>query len=376
MAVDLTQELAYWLALYRTPGIGNKNFSYILEKYSTPATVFSNLDKLSDLSAKILHSLHKPDWEGVTRDLEWVEQQPNRYILTLADKDYPPLLKEIADPPPVLFIEGNPELLSLPQLGIVGSRNPSPNGKETAHQFAYSLSRSGLLISSGLAVGIDTAAHQGSLASNLPTIAIVGTGLDRVYPARNRDLAQKIRENGALISEFSIGTPPLAQNFPRRNRIISGLSLGILVIEAATQSGSLITARLAAEQGREVFAIPGSIHNPLSKGCHQLIREGAKLVETAQDIIDEVKSLVGFIAANNQSYLDSSNNENLQNIESEYRNVLNNLGYDPLPIDVLVERCQLTVEELSSILLMLELQGFITALPGGCYIRCDRGDQL
>ncbi|CAH9019628.1 DNA-processing protein DprA [Candidatus Nitrosacidococcus sp. I8] len=375
MTVDLTQELSYWLALYRTPGIGSKNFSYLLEKYGTPATVFSNLNKFSGLSAKILDSLHKPDWEGVTRDLQWLEQQSNRCILTLADKDYPPLLKEITDPPPVLFIEGSLELLSLPQLGIVGSRNPSSNGKETAHQFSHSLSRSGLLINSGLAVGIDTAAHQGSLASNLPTIAVVGTGLDRVYPARNRDLAQKIRENGALVSEFPIGTPPLAQNFPRRNRIISGLSLGILVIEAATQSGSLITARLAAEQGREVFAIPGSIHNPLSKGCHRLIREGAKLVETAQDIMGELKSLVGFIAAN-QPYLDSSNNKDLQNIESEYKNVLNKLGYDPVPIDALVERCQLTVEELSSILLVLELQGFITALPGGCYIRCNRGDQL
>lgn len=365
-------ERACWLALHRAPGIGSIGFGRLLKEYGSPAAVLAAPEKATDLSNETRHYLRQPDWGAVEQDLKWLEQ-PERYLLTLADPGYPPLLREIPDPPPVLFIHGDPSLLSLPQLAIVGSRNPSPTGAETAAQFATYLASSGLVITSGLALGIDAAAHEGALAAKAPTIAVAGTGLDRVYPARHRALAHAIAKGGALVSEFPIGTPPLPQNFPRRNRLISGLSLGILVVEAALQSGSLITARLGAEQGREVFAIPGSIHNPLARGCHRLIREGAKLVETAQDIWEELGPLVGSMA-------DLQPQEKHKKIEEssrdpEYQILLDCLGYDPLPIDILVERCGLTAEAVSSMLLMLELQGRITALPGGRYLRCGKEGQ-
>jgi DNA processing protein len=207
------------------------------------------------------------------------------------DGRYPPLLREIPQAPPVLFVHGDPDCLRVPQLAMVGTRNPTPSGRETARQFAAHLAGAGMIITSGLALGIDAAAHQGALAGGGRTIAVMGTSLDRVYPAKHRDLARAIAERGALVSELPTGTPALAENFPRRNRLISGLALGVLVVEAALQSGSLITARLALDQGREVFAIPGSIHNPLAKGCHALIRQGAKLVETANDIVEELGAL-------------------------------------------------------------------------------------
>ncbi len=217
----------------------------------------------------------------------------NRHLITLHDARYPTLLREIDDAPPMLFIQGDPTILNLPQIAIVGSRNPSASGRQTATDFAHFLASAGLAITSGLADGIDGAAHQGALETKNSTLAVTGTGLDRVYPAKHRELAHRIAEQGALISELPPGTPPIPANFPRRNRIISGLSLGTLVVEAAQKSGSLITARLATEQGREVFAIPGSIHNPLARGCHALIRQGAKLVETAGDILEELAPLLG-----------------------------------------------------------------------------------
>lgn len=362
-------EWAYWLALHRAPGVGSIHFRRLLEEYGTPAAVFAAPEGVTGLNDETRRYLRQPDWEAVEQDLLWLEQ-PDRFLLTLADPDYPPLLREIPDPPPVLFVHGQPSLLSLPQLAIVGSRNPSPAGAETAAQFATYLAGSGLVISSGLALGIDAAAHEGALAAKAPTIAVAGTGLDRVYPARHRTLAHAIAERGALVSEFPIGTPPLPQNFPRRNRLISGLSLGILVVEAALQSGSLITARLGAEQGREVFAVPGSIHNPLARGCHRLIRDGAKLVETAQDIWEELGALAG-VNVDLQPHEKSSKIDAPAN-DPEYQVVLDCLGYDPLPIDILVERCGLTAEAVSSMLLVLELQGRITALPGGRYLRCGK----
>lgn len=365
-------ERAYWLALHRAPGIGSASFCRLLKEYSSPAAVFAASGKIAGLSDETQRYLRQPDWEAVEQDLRWLEQ-PGRYLLTLADRGYPALLREIPDPPPVLFVHGDSSLLSLPQLAIVGSRNPSPAGAEVAAQFANYLARSGLVISSGLALGIDAAAHQGALAAKAPTIAVAGTGLDRVYPARHRALAHAISEGGALVSEFPIGTPPLPQNFPRRNRLISGLSLGVLVIEAALQSGSLITARLGAEQGREVFAIPGSIYNPLARGCHRLIREGAKLVEAAQDILEELGSLIG--ATTELQSREEFKETNASTKDPEYQLLLDNLGYDPLPIDILVERCRLTAEEVSSMLLVLELQGLITALPGGRYFRCSKEGQ-
>ncbi|ADJ29788.1 DNA-processing protein DprA [Nitrosococcus watsonii] len=365
-------ERAYWLALHRAPGVGSISFCRLLEKYGSPAAIFAAPERVAGLSGEVRHYLRQPDWKAVEQDLKWLEQ-PDHYLLTLADPEYPQLLREIPDPPPVLFIHGDPSLLSLPQLAIVGSRNPSPAGAETAAQFATYLANSGLVISSGLALGIDAAAHEGALAAKAATIAVAGTGLDRVYPARHHALAHAIAESGALVSEFPIGTPPLPRNFPRRNRLISGLSWGILVVEAALQSGSLITARLGAEQGREVFAIPGSIHNPLARGCHHLIREGAKLVEAAQDIWEELGALAGAIP--NLQFQESPKEIEASTDDPEYRLLLECLGYDPLPIDRLVERCGLTAEAVSSMLLVLELQGCITALPGGHYLRCGKEGQ-
>ncbi len=367
-------EQAYWLALHRAPGIGSRHFRYLLEEYGSAAGVFAASGRVAGLSEATQGYLRRPDWEAVAQDLKWLEQ-PGCCLLTWTDPDYPLLLREIADPPPVLFVQGKPALLALPQLAVVGSRNPSPAGAETAAQLADYLARSGLVITSGLALGIDAIAHESALAAKASTVAVAGTGLDRVYPARHRALAHAIAEDGALVSEFPIGTPPLPQNFPRRNRLISGLSMGVIVIEAALQSGSLITARLGAEQGREVFAIPGSIHNPLARGCHRLIREGAKLVETAQDVLEELGPLMGATLRphyKEQSLLPVSSGEG---DELKYQVLLDCLGYDPLPIDSLIERTGLTAEAVSSMLLVLELQGRVTALSGGRYLRCGKEGQ-
>jgi DNA processing protein len=288
--------------------------------------------------------------------------QKNNTVLTLTDNDYPALLKEIPDPPPLLFVRGNPEILSLPQIAIVGSRNPSTLGLETAAAFAKTLSQHGFVITSGLALGIDAASHQGALNAKGYTIAVAGTGLDRVYPARNKDLATEIVNTGAMVSEFPPGTLAKANHFPRRNRIISGLCQGLLVVEAAKQSGSLITARMALEQNREVFAIPGSIHNPLARGCNALIREGAKLVETTQDILEEFSQYI--------QQDERINTTNLQTtLDLEQQTLLNRIMFSPTTIDKLVEDTGLSVEIISSMLLILELQGFVEANAGGSYTR-------
>ena len=294
-------------------------------------------------------------------DLEWLEQQ-NNGVLTFNDTNYPSQLKEIADPPPVLFVRGNPDLLSLPQIAIVGSRNPSALGEETAFNFAKTLSHYGFVITSGLALGIDGASHRGALNAKGYTVAVAGTGLDRVYPARHKELATEIVNTGVMISEFPPGTTAKANHFPRRNRIISGLCQGLLVVEAAKQSGSLITARMALEQNREVFAIPGSIHNPLARGCNALIREGAKLVETTQDILEELNQYYQqdekLLPLTTQSTLDL-----------EQQTLLNRVMFSPTSIDHLVENTGESVEAISSMLLILELQGYLEATAGGCYVR-------
>jgi DNA processing protein len=276
-------------------------------------------------------------------------------------------LLQIPDSPPLLYIHGNVDILSSLQLSMVGSRNPTVSGRRTAKEFAGCLATAGLTITSGLALGIDAASHTGALDVGKPTIAVMGTGLDRVYPASNRDLAHRIAEHGALVSEFPIGTPPKPENFPQRNRIISGLSLGTLVVEAATRSGSLISARCATEQGREVFAIPGSIHNPLSRGCHALIRQGAKLVETAQDIMDELGSLAA--AATSTSSSVSESTEHGPELATDYMQLLDSMGYSNASVDMLVETSGLTPAIVSSMLLQLELKGFIASCPGGLYNR-------
>ena len=285
---ETADTLIDWLALCHAPGAGTATIHRLLESFSTPANALrASNGQLQQLGLKqsAINALRKPDEAGIARDLEWHEQ-PNNHIITCHDPAYPVLLSQLPDPPPLLYVHGSVDLLSEPQLAMVGSRNPSRSGQQTAVDFARHLASAGLVITSGLALGIDAACHQGALDVNAPTIAVMGTGLDRVYPARHRDLALRIAEQGSLISEFPIGTSPQPGNFPQRNRIISGLCLGTLVVEAAIRSGSLISARYALEQGREVFAIPGSIHNPLARGCHYLIRQGAKLVETAEDVID------------------------------------------------------------------------------------------
>ncbi|WP_287110650.1 DNA-processing protein DprA [Methylobacillus sp.] len=300
-----------------------------------------------------------PDPEQQAMISAWL-LQPGNHLLTLADACYPQSLLDIPNPPPLLYAKGRLELLKMPSIAVVGSRNASPQGEKNAEEFAAALSRQGVCIVSGMALGIDGAAHKGALQAGGATVAVVGTGLDIVYPARHRALAHQIAEQGLIISEFALGTPSRAQNFPRRNRIISGLSQGCLVVEASLQSGSLITARLAAEQGREVFAIPGSIHSPHAKGCHQLIKQGAKLVESTQDIFEEMKMFPKPIP----DAIDT-----VQPAGSVHDPLLEALGYDPVSLDTLAARSGLTTEHLSAMLLVLELEGKVTSLPGGRFQR-------
>ena len=295
---------------------------------------------------------------------EWLQSAGNRLIAAGTD-DYPELLAQISRPPALLYVKGDPAVLQLPALAIVGSRNPTQTGIRNAHEFARYLGSCGFCIVSGLAEGIDTAAHRGALAAGAATVAILGHGIDRVYPAKNRALAHEIAERGALVSEFPLGTHPHKTLFPQRNRLISGLSLGTLVIEAAKRSGSLITARHAGEQGREVFALPGSIHNPLARGCHKLIRDGAKLVETAEDIVAELAPLSSLLL---QKSLESTDNETTSdNADAEYRLLKDALSHDPLRVDDLAKNSGLTIDQVSSMLLILELQGEVESLSGGRY---------
>lgn len=304
--------------------------------------------------------------ESVALAEAWLADARNR-IIAFDDPHYPPLLRTLADPPLALYCCGATDLLATPQLAIVGSRNPTPGGLDNARAFAQDLATAGLTITSGLALGIDGAAHEGALAAKGRTIAVFGTGIDRVYPPRHRPLAHAIVNGGGLLlSEFALGSPPKREHFPRRNRLISGLSLGVLVVEAAVQSGSLITARLAGEQGREVFAIPGSIHSPLARGCHALIRQGAKLVETANDVLEELRLQPVALAKPRTS----------RAIELDPREAecLQHMGFDPIDVDTLVERSGLTTDVVSSMLTAMELRGLITAYPGGKFLRTtDQG---
>jgi len=295
---------------------------------------------------------------------EWLQDPQNR-VIARGDDGYPELLAQISRPPPQLYVRGDPGLLHMPSIAIVGSRNPTQSGARDAFEFARHLGGAGFCIVSGLAEGIDTAAHRGALDAGAITVAFLGHGIDRVYPASNRDLAHEVARHGALVSEFPLGTHPDRSLFPQRNRLISGLSLGTLVIEAARRSGSLITARHAGEQGREVFALPGSIHNPLSRGCHQLIRQGAKLVETADDIVAELAPLASHVL---QNTLESTTNEPPVDVQDdEYLELKKYLSHDPTSIDELAENSGLTIDQVSSMLLILELEGVVESLSGGRY---------
>ncbi len=351
--------LSYWLRLTLIPGIGGQTQRKLLAAFGLPESIFSaHYDDLraliNDKSARLI--LDTDTSALVDIACKWA-QGSDQHIVTLADSDYPQSLLQIPDPPTLLYVRGRRDLLNRPSLAIVGSRNPTPQGIQNAERFAAALADAGLSITSGLALGIDAAAHRGALSVEGHTLAFIGTGIDRIYPARNKELAIEIAQKGAVISEFPIGTPVTASNFPRRNRLISGLSLGVLVVEAATESGSLITARLAGEQGREVFAIPGSIHSPQARGCHKLIKQGAKLVETADDVLDELH--FSFQSQTGNSFTPA---------EAPPPDVLlTAMGFDPCGLDELVLRSGLPAETLAVMLLQLELEGRISILPGGRY---------
>lgn len=302
-------------------------------------------------------------------DEEWLREDGN-HIICRGDDEYPELFEQLQRAPERLYIKGDPGLLQMPCLAIVGSRNPTESGRRNAFEFARHLGAAGFCIVSGLAEGIDTAAHRGALEARAATVAFLGHGIDRVYPAKNRDLAHEIAARGALVTEFPLGTPPQRELFPQRNRLISGVSLGTLVVEAARKSGSLITARYAGEQGREVFALPGSIHNPLARGCHKLIRQGAKLVETAADIVAELAPLASHLR---QSALESTTNDNApETYDDDYGLLRNALSHDPVGIDELAESSGLTIDQVSSMLLILELEGEVESLAGGRYSLLNR----
>jgi len=369
----VNDKLKYWLALWRVKGVGVKTFFRLLEYFGDPKAIFSaTVTKLKEagISNVCARQIKDFDWSVVQQDLDWA-REGGCHIMCFSDDDYPVLLKEIPDPPPILFIRGDRSLLSSLQVAIVGARNPSPVGSAIAEAFSKNLAEFGLTVTSGLALGIDQASHQGALSvAGGKTIAVAATGLDRVYPARHRKLAGEIAKTGALVSEFSIGTKPQPGYFPRRNRIISGLSLGVLVVEAAIKSGSLITAKHAMEQGRDVFAIPGSIHNPLAKGCHHLIKQGAKLVETAEDILQELGNLSQLLVVDQPNKENSNADKGENSLAVEYDELLQEMSFEPVSIDSLVEQSKFTAEEISSMLLVLELQGFVSSAAGGAFYRC------
>ncbi len=308
--------------------------------------------------------LRSPDEGALAADLAWLNLS-GAQILLATDAGYPALLGQTVGAPAALYVQGSIPALSSPQLAMVGSRNPTQPGRDTAREFAAWFARTGLTVTSGLALGIDAASHEGALHGGGLTVAVLGTGLDHIYPAENTALAQRVREHGALVSEFAPRTAPLKQNFPRRNRIIAGLSLGVLVVEAARYSGSLITARLAAESGREVFAIPGSIHSPLARGCHRLIKDGARLVEEAQDVLAELQIALPQEAAAHARAAAPP----LPVLDKEYEMLLDALGFEPATMDALVARTNLPSGSVASMLLILELQGRVAAVPGGRYGR-------
>jgi DNA processing protein len=366
--VNLDAGLAAWLRLTLTPGIGGESQRRLLAACGLPEAIFAS-------SAASLHAvigqrasqlLADPPQAAVERALAWAEE-PGHHILTLIDANYPQILLDTPDPPTVLYVLGDPALLNRHCLAVVGSRNATPQGLRNAREFSGALAQRGWHIVSGLALGIDTAAHQGALAAGGCTLAVIGTGIDRVYPARNHELAQHIASRGAIISEFPLGTPAIAGNFPRRNRIIAGMSRGVLVIEAAVESGSLITARLAGEVGREVFAIPGSIHSPQARGCHRLIREGAKLVETAAHVEEELRPVLGAALPSASGLTAVEAPATAAGIDESPLMAL--LGHEPVSLDELVASAGLNTDEILATLLDFELNGQIASLPGNRYQR-------
>jgi DNA processing protein len=359
-----------WVRLTHCPGIGPQAQRKLLKAFGTAEGIFAAPRTALAAAVGEDHAARLTAFdatEQIATTQAWVAE-PGNQIVTLGDPEYPPALLDSADPPLLLYIKGHAELLSRPAIAIVGSRNATRQGMENAEAFAATLGEAGLTVVSGMALGIDAAAHRGALSKSASTLAVIGTGADRIYPARNAELARQIAERGALVSEFPLGTPPLQHNFPRRNRIIAGLVLGCLVVEAAERSGSLITARLAGDAGREVFAIPGSIHNPLARGCHALIRQGAKLVESARDILEELRWEIPVKTTENSS--SDSNADALDAAASpRVASILQALGHDACTLDTLCARTALPAETLLAELLELELSGQIASLAGSAYQR-------
>ncbi|WP_427914287.1 DNA-processing protein DprA [Ramlibacter sp. MMS24-I3-19] len=363
------EELAAWLRLAMTPGIGRIGARRLLATFGLPQRLFDASPEAlaagaGPVAVKALESEPKGWREQVDLTWHWLQADPaTRRLLTLADPQYPQAMLQTEDPPLLLFAQGQPVHEWPRAIAVVGSRNPTAQGRIHALQFGRTFAQAGLTVVSGLALGVDGAAHEGALDGaadgQLATIAVVGTGLDRVYPSQHHELAHRIAERGVLLSEYLLGTPPLAENFPQRNRIIAGLGLGTLVVEAALQSGSLITARMALEQGKDVFAIPGSIHSPQARGCHALLKQGAKLVETAQDVLEELAPQATVQPA--------------ARIAPSEQPLLRAMGYDPVGLDALVARTGMSAASLQVALLEFELQGRVARLPGGLFQRIEQG---
>ncbi|MES1977671.1 MAG: DNA-processing protein DprA [Pseudomonadota bacterium] len=370
-------ELRAWLRLTLSPGVGNEGSRKLLATFGSAQAIFeqspATLKQLgSDRLERALLDEPPALMELLQTTLDWLAAAGDRKVVTLGDAAYPASLLNIADPPLVLYMMGtlavpSAAAVAAPCIAIVGSRNPTPQGEINARQFAKSFGASGMCVVSGLAMGVDGAAHDGALLGGGTTIAVVGTGLDRVYPKKHLDLAHRIAAQGMIISEFPLGTPPLSANFPKRNRIISGLSQGTLVIEAALKSGSLITARMATEQGKEVFAIPGSIHSPQSRGCHWLIKQGAKLVENAEDVLEELQ-----LPVTRQIEGDTDEDDEASEATPADQGFMSALGFDVVSLDALQARTGLPTPELQAKLLELELDGVLTRLPGGLFQRMTR----
>ncbi|MFC3532562.1 DNA-processing protein DprA [Vogesella facilis] len=359
----MSDRLRAWATLAFSPGVGPQRFLQLIQRFgSAEAALAARPAQLEGiLEREVAEQLGgELAQQSAAAALAWGAAE-GCHLLTLQDDDYPCQLAEAGAAPPLLFARGRRELLAAPMLAIVGSRNSTPQGDDNARSFARNLAANGYSIVSGLADGIDAAAHEGALSQAASTVAVIGTGIDRVYPARNRELAHRIAEQGLILSEFPLGAPPAAQNFPRRNRIIAGLARGCLVVEATLQSGSLITARLALEAGREVMAIPGSIHNPQARGCHRLLKDGARLVETVDDVLDEVGRLPLRSAPVSASPPAAD--------DAAPPPLLLAMGFDPVDADTLAARLGLTPGEVYAMLLELEIQGHVDSMHGGRYQR-------
>ncbi len=353
------------MILQASTSLRRGNWKYLLEQAGSRQALLERCLQQEPLLGETLKPLQE-------QTDDWLATSTSHHLLTPDDPGYPEWLLRIPDPPMTLYVQGDPGWLWHPQVAVIGTRNPTRGGRETARDFAATLARGGLVITSGLALGVDGCAHEAALAQGRPTIAVVATGLDRCYPPRHRTLCQQIAEQGAVVSEFPLGTPPHRSRFPVRNRIISGLSLGVLVVEAGLRSGTLVTARHALEQGREVFAIPGSIHNPMAKGCHRLIKDGAKLVETAEDVLQELGELAGEQAQGLRQALEAEKTPTDVSPtadDPEHAALLQAMGHDPIGIDDLIRITGLTAEAVSSMLLIMELEGVVESLQGGLYCR-------